>query len=157
MRLTVDVSKKYSGCRAENPLENSTLAAAAALAALLAPFVSVVDTYVLPPSSGGMNPDGSITRYSLAEMQADKVPANMPLMLYLDVQALAGGKVNSAIVGITIQDLRLQPNDAAGALAKAIGSTSDTVLALFTRALYGNVVADLNARSAAVIAAEDSN
>jgi hypothetical protein len=156
MKQTVDVAKKYGACVAPNALENSTLAAAAALASYLKPFVTVLDTYVNPPSAGFVAADGAVPRYSLAEMTTDKVPTNIALLLYLDVQPLSGGKIDPINVGITIQELRFQPNDAAGAIAKAIGGNSDTVLSLFTRAVYGNVVADLNSKAAAVIAVEDN-
>ena len=155
MQPVVDVNKKYASV-ANSGEQGSTLAAAALLAKLIQPFASVTDTYVQPLSAGVMSPDGSIPRYSLAEMTADKVPGDKPLDLYIDVQPLNGGPVRPCNVGITIQELRNSPQNPATAIAQALGlASADTVLAGFTRAFYPQVEADFEARANAVVMSED--
>lgn len=152
MKQTTNWHAKYACCIVQNPGENSTLTAANALAKLLSYFGSVTDIYVIPPAAGDPTTGGA--RYSQPEIIADGVPTNTPLCLWLDFKS-ANSPVHICNVGISVDILRLQPDNITNALVKVTGVPNDTVVALYVAREFPEVSAELNRKGEAVVAVED--
>jgi hypothetical protein len=150
VKQVTNVAQKYAASQCANPLQMSTLGATAALVNLLGLFGFWMDTYA---TTLGLNGGGP---FHLPEMTQDGVPSTMPLILDIDFAPVNLAKKAGMSVGICIQMLRMDQGNAANAIAGMLGENQDTILAQYVRALHPEIVAELNAKAAAVVAVEDA-